>query len=78
MCRGRVEGHPGPMFNDYTTTKVLVADRQARYHHEAQQHRLARLVRRNRSSNPTTARQQGLGTVEPLPPAHSPEHRTAA
>lgn len=34
------------MLSDYTTSKLLVADRQARYRHEAQQDRLARLGRR--------------------------------
>jgi len=67
------------MFSDYTTTKALVADRQARFHHEAQQHRLARLVRRGRRSTTTnpSARGQGLGTVESLPPAR-PTHQGRA
>lgn len=83
MWVGRVGAHAAPMFNDITTTRVLVADRQARYHHEASQHRLARVARfgrRARRGDTTVlpATRDGLGTVEPLPTPGSSEHRPAA
>ena len=57
------------MFTDYTTTMALVADRQARLHHEAQQHHLARRARRARRTWGTSRanREQAPGTVDALP-----------
>jgi hypothetical protein len=69
------------MFNDYTTTRVLVADRQTRLHHEAEQHRLGRLARRRRratSTSPAVAAEQPIGIAAAAPRLDSPEHRTAA
>jgi hypothetical protein len=69
------------MFNDYSTARALVADRQARLHHEAQQHRLGLLARRRgRASSPAAgaASERAPETPGARAPLHLPRHRTAA
>ncbi|MET0729024.1 MAG: hypothetical protein ABWZ76_12075 [Acidimicrobiales bacterium] len=60
------------MFNDYTTTTALVADRHERLHHDAQQHRVARRIlasRRGRGAGPAAAPAPvAITTVAPRSP----------
>jgi hypothetical protein len=68
MWPERVEAHDDLMFSDYATNKRLVADRQARYHHQAQQDRLLRLLRlgrRRRRAESDPAVLTHLPAVEP-------------
>ena len=69
MCEGRVGAHSGPMTNDYTLMKTMVAERQARYLDEARQNRLARLAhlgRRARWAHPAP------GLAHPAPQSAAP------
>jgi hypothetical protein len=69
------------MFSDYTTTRFLVTDRQARYRHEAQQDRLSRLARRRGRTTSETGATRRLETADRRPSAaepSAPEGRAAA
>jgi hypothetical protein len=67
------------MFNSYEMTKALVVERQGTLRHEARQHRLARIGRRTRRTEPE-ARSLRAAVDAPGPPAHLHrlEDRTAA
>jgi hypothetical protein len=79
MWRDRVGAHDACMFNSYEMTRALVAERQGTLHHQARQHRLARIGRRPRRTEPE-ARSLRAAVDAPGPPArwHRQEERAAA
>jgi hypothetical protein len=75
MWPERVEAHDDLMFSDYATNQRLVADRQARYHHQAQLDRLLphlRLGRWRRRASSDGAAVTRLRSVEPTGPGGQP------
>lgn len=62
------------MFNDPATTSFLIAERQARLRHEAEQHRLAWLSRRGRRAAADAARAPRSARVGRLAPAPAEPH----
>jgi hypothetical protein len=72
MWPQRVGAHAEPMFNDLTTTSILVADRHAQFRHEAHQHRLARIARTGRRAAGLVRRTSRPAAL-PLPAATSPD-----